>query len=171
MASYVDRERRMLNLVIALVCCYVTCWLPYHATRIFMFFAPPSWYACNQTVFGKIKKVAFLMQTGVGDKIIMSLTSTCHQKQTSNHVPPIVVQFVFQSMAQISSCLDPLLFAFVSSEFRQDVKGILSFKCDKENNSNFNYSLSEAFADQKPKDDAPSHKLGKIMGFRAHPTT
>ena len=101
----------------------------------------------------------------------MSPTSACRQDHASNPVPSIVVQFVFQSMAQISSCLDPLLFAFVSSEFRQDVKGILSFKCDKENNSNFNYSLSEAFADQKPKDDAPSHKLGKIMGFRAHPTT
>ena len=72
MASYVDRERRMLNLVIALVCCYVTCWLPYHATRIFMFFAPPSWYACNQTVFGKIKKVVFLMPTAVGDRTVSS---------------------------------------------------------------------------------------------------
>ena len=38
LASNVFKERRMLNLVITLVCCYVTCWLPYHATRIFMFF-------------------------------------------------------------------------------------------------------------------------------------
>ena len=57
MASNVYRERRMLNLVITLVCCYVTCWLPYHATRIFMFFAPPSWYACNQIIFGKLEMV------------------------------------------------------------------------------------------------------------------
>ena len=81
---------------------------------------------------------------------------------STNSLPPIVAQFVFQSMAQISSCMDPLLFAFVSTEFRQDVKGILSCKCDKENNANFNHSLAEAFSEEKQTEDTtPSHKLGK----------
>ena len=66
-------------------------------------------------------------------------------------------------MAQISSCMDPLLFAFVSTEFRQDVKGILSCNSDKESNANFNNSLAEAFADEKPTEDTRTHsRLGKI---------
>lgn len=80
----------------------------------------------------------------------------------TNLVSPIVAQFVFQSMAQISSCMDPLLFAFVSTEFRQDVKGILSCKYDKENNANFNHSLAEAFAEEKQTEDTHSNKLGKV---------
>ena len=67
-------------------------------------------------------------------------------------------------MAQISSCMDPLLFAFVSTEFRQDVKGILSCKCRQENQSNFNHSLAEAFSsDKNDKEGDLPNQLGKYI--------
>ena len=56
----------------------------------------------------------------------------------------IVIQFVFQSMAQIGSCLDPCLFTFVSADFRQDIKNMLT--CARTDRGYFSKSLDEAFS-------------------------
>ena len=46
------KEKRLLRLITGLVISYILVWLPYHATRIYMFFVPPQIWACSKLVFG-----------------------------------------------------------------------------------------------------------------------
>jgi len=58
------KEKRLLTLITALVISYIIAWLPYHATKIYIFFTPAKKWFCSKWIFSKISMTPFLPPSG-----------------------------------------------------------------------------------------------------------